>query len=195
MLEEVLAFWFKEIDQEQWRIFDPTFDALLEKRFLVSLQQASAGDFFAWREKARGRLAEVVVWDQFSRNIQRGTPLAFAQDPMALALAQEAVSAGAMSELNAEECSFLLMPYMHSGSRDTSVQAEILFKQHAPSRYEIFLRVEHWHADSNECRRIAQAIGRTRRTRACNCRNDIDSSDAIGLARTIHECHAPSLVP
>lgn len=139
-MEEVLAFWFKEIDQNQWRCFDPSFDALLKKRFLDILQQASAGELFAWRGKARGRLAEIVVLDQFSRNIHRGTPLAFAQDPMVLVLSQEAVSAGAMSELNEEECSFLLMPYMHSESRVIHVQAEALFKQYAPSRYEPELR-------------------------------------------------------
>ena len=140
MLEEILEFWLKEIDQNQWRVFDPSFDALLTKRFLALLQQGSAGELFAWRGKSRGRLAEIIVLDQFSRNIHRGTPLAFAQDSMALVLSQEAVSAGVMSELNAEECSFLLMPYMHSESRAIHVQAEALFKQYAPSRYEPELR-------------------------------------------------------
>ena len=140
MLEKVLTFWLKEIDQEQWRIFAPSFDALLKRYFLGCLQQASAGELFAWREKSRGRLAEVIVLDQFSRNIHRGTPLAFAQDPMALVLSQEAVSAGAMSELNEEERSFLLMPYMHSESRAIHVRAEALFNQYAPSRYEPELR-------------------------------------------------------
>ena len=140
MWEEVLAFWFEEIDPNQWKVFDPSFDALLKQRFLGLLQQAAAGELFAWRGTARGRLAEVVVLDQFSRNIHRGTPQAFAQDPMALVLAQEAVCAGLMSELHAEECAFLLMPYMHSESRAIHVQAEALFKQYAPSRYAPELR-------------------------------------------------------
>ena len=140
MLEEILTFWFKEIDQDQWRCFDPSFDALLRMRFGDVLQQAAAGELFVWRGTARGRLAEIVVLDQFSRNIYRGTPLAFAQDSMALALAQEAVSAGLLFKLDAEECGFLLMPYMHSESRVIHVQAETLFQQHAPSRYEPELR-------------------------------------------------------
>ena len=140
MLHEVLTFWLEEIDPNQWRVFEPSFDALLKKRFLVLLQQASAGELFAWRRESRGRLAEVIVLDQFSRNIHRGTPLAFSQDPMALALSQEAISAGELSELNAGECSFLLMPYMHSESRAIHVHAEALFKQYAPSRYEPELR-------------------------------------------------------
>lgn len=140
MPADILRFWFKEIDKDQWKTFDPSFDALLKKRFLEVLKKACAGELFAWRETARGRLAEVIVLDQFSRNIYRDTPLAFAQDPMALVLSQEAVSAGLLLELNEEECSFFLMPYMHSESRVIHVQAETLFKQYAPSRYEPELR-------------------------------------------------------
>lgn len=140
MPADLIRFWFKEIDKDQWRIFEPSFDALLEKRFLGVLKKASAGELFAWRETAKGRLAEVIVLDQLSRNIYRNTPLAFAQDPMALVLAQEAVSADLVSELNEEECCFLLMPYMHSESRAIHVQAETLFRQYAPSRYEPELR-------------------------------------------------------
>ena len=136
MLKEILKFWFKEIDPDQWRQFDPSFDALLKSRFLNVLRQASAGELFTWRDTAKGRLAEIIILDQFSRNIYRGTPLAFAQDSMALVLAQEALSAGVMSELNEEERNFLLMPYMHSESRAIHVQAEVLFKQYAPARYE-----------------------------------------------------------
>lgn len=139
-MEKLLKFWFEEIDPNQWRIFNPSFDALLKKSFLVLLQHASAGELFVWRKNFRGRLAEIIVLDQLSRTIHRGTPLAFAQDSMALVLSQEAVSAGVMSELNEEECSFLLMPYMHSESRAIHVQADALFKKFAPSRYEPELR-------------------------------------------------------
>ena len=87
-----------------------------------------------------GRLAEVIVLDQFSRNIHRGTPLAFSQDGMALVLAQEAISAGAMSVLDEEERAFLLMPHMHSESRTIHAQAEVLFQRYAPSRHQPELR-------------------------------------------------------
>ena len=83
---------------------------------------------------------EIIILDQFSRNIYRGTPQAFAQDPMVLALAQEAVSAGVMNELNERERSFLLMPYMHSESQVIHVQAQALFKQYAPARYQAELK-------------------------------------------------------
>ena len=70
--------------------------------------------------------------DQFSRNIHRDTPAAFAQDAMALALAQEAVTAGAMAELSPTERNFLLMPFMHSESRLIHAWAEELYREHAP---------------------------------------------------------------
>ena len=132
--EAVLAFWFGEIEPRQWWAAEPAFDALLRERFLTLLQQAAVGELAHWRVGPRGRLAEILVLDQFSRNIHRGTPLAFAQDPMALALSQEAVSAGALSHLGEDERVFLLMPYMHSESRVVHARAEALFRQHAPAR-------------------------------------------------------------
>lgn len=140
MYKEILAFWLEEIDPNQWRVRDPSFDALLRKRFLACLQQATAGELFAWRTSPAGRLAEVIVLDQLSRNVYRGTPLAFAQDGMALVLAQEAIAAGALAELEEEERAFLLMPYMHSESQAIHAQAEALFKEYAPSRYDAELR-------------------------------------------------------
>ncbi len=132
--EAVLAFWFGEVEPRQWWAAEPAFDALLRERFLTLLQQAAAGELAHWRVSPHGRLAEILVLDQFSRNIHRGTPLAFAHDPMALALSQEAVAAGALSHLGQDERVFLLMPYMHSESRAVHAQAEALFRQHAPAR-------------------------------------------------------------
>lgn len=132
MFKEVLTFWFKEVEPPNWWVVDPAFDELLRARYSELLRQAAVGELFAWRTSARGRLAEVIVLDQFSRNIYRGMPQAFAQDPQALVLAQEAVASGSLQELNEVERTFLLMPYMHSESRLVHVQAEALFKQFAP---------------------------------------------------------------
>lgn len=130
----------KEIPTDQWKITDPVFDRLLAERFGDLLQQAATGELFAWRRTARGRLAEIVVLDQFSRNIYRASPQAFAQDVTALVLAQEAVARGTLDELNARERHFLLMPYMHSESRAIHEQAEALFKQYVPESYEFEIR-------------------------------------------------------
>ncbi|TAH41445.1 MAG: DUF924 domain-containing protein [Gammaproteobacteria bacterium] len=129
--ENVLAFWFDEIEPRQWWQVDPAFDALIRSRFGALLDQAIAGELDAWRGFAHGRLAEIIVLDQFSRNIHRGTPQAFAQDAQALTLSQVAVHAGALEHLHETERGFLLMPFMHSESRGIHAQAGVLFKAHA----------------------------------------------------------------
>lgn len=142
MFAEVLSFWFQEVEPRQWWITDPIFDALVARRYLDLLQQAAAGELYVWRVSPAGRLAEIILLDQFSRNIHRGTTQAFTQDPMALALAQEAVCGGALAALEAvEERNFLLMPYMHSESSLIHVQAETLFKEHGSAEsYQFELR-------------------------------------------------------
>lgn len=141
MFEQVLDFWFKDIEPKQWWLNDPALDALIASRFSGLLLQAAAGELCPWRTNAQGRLAEIIVLDQFSRNVFRGTPQAFACDPQALVLAQEAVAGGALQALNEVERTFLLMPYMHSESRVVHVEAEDLFRQFAPpGNHEFELR-------------------------------------------------------
>lgn len=114
--QKILKFWFEEIDPSQWWAKDDEFDRALGERFSGVYASAVRCELFGWRASPRGRLAEIIVLDQFSRNMFRGSPLAFAQDALALALAQEAVSAGADAALSAAERSFLYMPFMHSES-------------------------------------------------------------------------------
>lgn len=141
MYEDVLKFWFIDITPKQWWAVDADFDAQLGERFAGLLEQASRGELHAWREQARGRLAEIIVLDQFSRNIHRNTPRAFAQDPAALILAQEALRASAQAALSPDERVFMLLPYMHSESALIHVQAESLFRELAPANnYEFELR-------------------------------------------------------
>lgn len=137
----VLEFWFKEITPAQWWKVDPAFDKLIASRFADIHAQALASELFAWRSTPQGRLAEIIVLDQFSRNIYRGTPRAFAADSLALALAQEAVSVKADDELTQEERTFLLMPYMHSESKQIHAIAEPIFKaKTAEGNYKFELR-------------------------------------------------------
>lgn len=114
--DDVLSFWFNEIPHSKWWIKDIHFDALITDRFLALHEQANNGELFQWRNSARGRLAEIIVLDQFSRNIFRDLPQAFSSDSLALALSQEAMALGKDDELNEVERSFLYMPYMHSES-------------------------------------------------------------------------------
>lgn len=112
----VLHFWFEEVESKKWWVKDSTFDQLIRDRFGDVNAQAVRGELFSWRKTAEGRLAEIIVLDQFSRIMFRDTPAAFAQDSLALVLAQEAVFAGADKSLPEKQCSFLYMPFMHSES-------------------------------------------------------------------------------
>jgi uncharacterized protein (DUF924 family) len=130
--EAVLRFWFIETSPESWWSSDPAFDEAIRSRFGSLHERAGRGELFAWRATPRGRLAEIIVLDQFSRNLFRGSARAFAQDLAALTLAQEAISAGAHLALEPVERAFLLLPYMHSESRAIHVEAERLYRAFAP---------------------------------------------------------------
>jgi uncharacterized protein (DUF924 family) len=123
----VLDFWFRELAPADWWSARPDIDALIHARFDALHRRAAQGELHAWRQAPRGRLAEVIVLDQFSRNIFRGTPGAFAQDAQALVLAQEAIAAGADAALEPAERAFLYMPYMHSESPAIHALAVQLF--------------------------------------------------------------------
>ena len=139
--EAILQFWFKEISPSQWWKGDPEFDRLIVERFSDIHAQANRCELLEWRGTPQGRLAEIIVLDQFSRNIYRNNRLAFASDAMALALAQEAVSVGADKVLAKDEKNFLYMPYMHSESRLTHETAQALFQANgSQSSYDFELR-------------------------------------------------------
>jgi uncharacterized protein (DUF924 family) len=127
MSDTVLSFWFTELTPEQWWIKDEALDQRIRARFNETHAQAARCELFSWRGTAKGRLAEVIVLDQFSRNMFRDSPAAFSCDALALALAQEAVACGADKALTAVERSFLYMPYMHSESLVIHEEAVRLF--------------------------------------------------------------------
>ena len=128
MHDQILTFWFNELTPEQWFKKDPVLDELIKSRFGPLHHQAQHGELFNWRETPEGSLAEIIILDQFSRNMFRDTPKAFAFDGLALCLAQHAVEKGYDMQLNEQERSFLYMPYMHSESKVIHQDAERLFK-------------------------------------------------------------------
>lgn len=127
MVDEILTFWFEDTREEQYWRTDPEFDRTIAARFGDVHRAAAQCELSDWRATADGRLAEILVLDQFSRNLHRDSPLAFAQDPLALALAQEAIAAGADKALQGKRRKFLYMPYMHSESRKIHADAVPLF--------------------------------------------------------------------
>lgn len=113
---DILSFWFDELEFKQWWNTDPAVDAAILHRFGETHGAASRGELFEWRETPAGRLAEVIVLDQFSRNLFRNDPRSFAFDPMALVLAQEAIAVGDDQRMDPGQVTFLYMPFMHSES-------------------------------------------------------------------------------
>lgn len=114
--QEVLRFWFEEIDNQLWFKKDTVFDQLLRQRFAPWLTAAAKGELFHWREQIEGRLAEIIILDQFSRNMFRDDQRAFANDGMALVLAQEALRTNQSAQLEPVQRSFLYLPFMHAES-------------------------------------------------------------------------------
>lgn len=127
--QAILDFWFKEINSQKWWAKDAAFDQLIRQRFSDIHQQATRGELFSWRVTAEGRLAEIIILDQFSRNMFRDSERAFAQDSLALVLAQEAIFNDADKVIPLEWRSFMYMPFMHSESLTIHEQAVKIFNQ------------------------------------------------------------------
>jgi len=126
---DILHFWFTELTPKHHFAKDAALDETITTRFGATLEAAARCELFAWRATPEGRLAEIVVLDQFSRNVYRDTARAFAQDALALALAQELVASGQDRSLPLAQRSFAYMPYMHSESALVHAQAVTLFSQ------------------------------------------------------------------
>jgi uncharacterized protein (DUF924 family) len=137
---DVLRFWFEEISPPQWWRRDPVFDQTVRTRFGRLHEAASHAELWRWRETTAGRFAEIIVLDQFSRNIHRDDARAFACDALALGLAQEAVRVGADLAITPERRAFIYMPYMHSESRLIHATAVELFRERAPANLDYELR-------------------------------------------------------
>ena len=126
---DILRFWFTELTPQQHFAKDAALDESIRTRFGPTLEAAARCELFPWRATPEGRLAEILVLDQFSRNVYRDTARAFAQDALALALAQELVASGQDRSLPTAQRVFAYMPYMHSESALIHEQALALFAQ------------------------------------------------------------------
>lgn len=130
--ERVLSFWFGELDaeglahpdtQRRWFTKDEAFDAALRDNFLEDHRAIVGEEREHWLVDPRGRLAYVVVLDQFSRNMFRGTPRAFAKDAKALAIAEKAIANGFAGALSGDELLFLYLPFEHQENVDAQARS------------------------------------------------------------------------
>jgi uncharacterized protein (DUF924 family) len=124
---DILDFWFRDIDSALWWKKDDAFDELIRGRFGQTHAQATRGELAHWRVDGHGRLAEIIVLDQFSRQLYRDSGQAFAYDLAALVLAQETIRLGQDQSLSTTEKSFLYLPFMHSESLAIHEQAVTLY--------------------------------------------------------------------
>jgi uncharacterized protein (DUF924 family) len=139
--DEVLAFWFS--DPARWWKKDPAFDAEIRSRFLALHEAIDRGERETWLDTARGTLAYVVVLDQFSRNVFRGTARMFASDARARTAARGALGRGDDAALSPEQRTFLFMPLMHSEDVADQDRSVALFAQAMPEQ----LRFAEQHRD------------------------------------------------
>lgn len=123
---EVLHFWFDEVGEAHWFAGSEDIDAQIRRRFL-SLHQRLVADDGSVAILQRPLQAAVIVLDQFSRNLYRGTPRAFAADPGARRLSRTAIKKGFDVAMSAEERLFLYMPFEHSEDRrDQALAIELI---------------------------------------------------------------------
>lgn len=117
----VVDFWFRELEPRHWFSGAKTLDAKMRKRFSDWVGAALRGDLDTWAKTPRGRLALILLLDQFTRNIHRGTPAAFAGDAKAQALTAEGLAKGMDRPLTLAERQFFYMPLVHA--EDANLQA------------------------------------------------------------------------
>ncbi len=169
----VLNFWFEEIDSQQWWEKNPEFDQLIKDKFLNIYRQAIQCELYQWRETAEGRLAEIIVLDQFPRNMFRDHQAAFAYDSLAVSLTQAAIDVGADSELldQPQKLAFMYMPLMHSESAVIHEQAVKMFSKPG---LEQNLEFEHRH------KRIIDRFGRyPHRNQALGRKSSVEEAEFL----------------
>jgi uncharacterized protein (DUF924 family) len=137
-ISAILDFWFGSLDEAGfanpdmhglWFKKSEATDATLRERFGEQVERAIAGELDAWAESDRGLIALVLLLDQFTRNIYRDSPRAFAGDQRALALAQQCIARGHHQRLPAIHQAFLLMPLEHAEDPDLQQECVELFEE------------------------------------------------------------------
>jgi uncharacterized protein (DUF924 family) len=123
---QVLKFWFG-LKPEQWWKADPALDHRIEQKFLNLWTEKRQLPVEAFVDEPLTALAAVILFDQFPRNIFRGSAEQFSTDHLALAIARKAVDDGLDEKLNPQECGVLYMPFQHSEDLDDQNRSLLLF--------------------------------------------------------------------
>jgi len=138
----ILDFWFGELDEDGmpdqahrkvWFNASRTVDRGIRRRFITLVLMASEQGLEHWRDEPGGALAEIILLDQFSRNIYRQNLLAFRNDALALELAREGVERAREVSLPLIHRAFFYMPFQHAESRRAQQESVRLYEQLAHS--------------------------------------------------------------
>jgi len=151
--DQVLEYWFGSPaspnygeKNEKWFFGGPEFDAELREKFLAVYEQAWNGELDHLRDSWRGCLALILIFDQFPRNMFRGTARAYESDPRALALAEHAVEQGYDSDRLPTELIFFYLPFQHSENienQNRSVALQMALPDHDNKADSIEFAVRH----------------------------------------------------
>ncbi|MDF1655176.1 MAG: DUF924 domain-containing protein [Coxiellaceae bacterium] len=143
LIKEIIAFWLGDVSAEQplpteattlqWWRKDAAFDQQIRMRFEMHIKKAEQGGYTEWLATPRGCLAYILLLDQFSRNVFRGTAQSFIYDPLALAAAEFCVDAEMDQELLPVERAFIYMPFEHSELLENQQRSVELFEALAQS--------------------------------------------------------------
>lgn len=132
--QAVLTFWFEECTPQHWFKKDTAFDASIEARFGAAIEQGLTGALDTWTESRAGCLALILILDQFTRNVHRGTAKAFAGDPKALAICALCRDRGYLDHPVQGWRHFMLIPMMHSEDIEVQEASLPLFQEHTDQR-------------------------------------------------------------
>jgi len=162
-IDDILDFWFGPLDEHgcadsrhaaRWWKKDAAFDDEIRRRFGGLHRAIAASELDEWLTDPRGRLAQIVALDQFSRNMFRDSPAMFAGDARALELARQGFERGDDRALGLDERLFMLMPLVHSeeiANQDRAVQLVTALCDAAPAsareRSAAALRFAEMHRD------------------------------------------------
>jgi uncharacterized protein (DUF924 family) len=127
-MRAVLDYWLLQIGPDKWFVRDDDLDDEIREKFAASHKRAVSGALAHWRETPRGCLAEIILLDQFSRNLYRDDPRAFAADAHSREIMDHALARGFDNGMSADQRRFLYMPLQHSENAADQARSVELFR-------------------------------------------------------------------
>lgn len=182
--QEILAFWLDEVGPKGWYAIDDTLDLQIKQRFGAVIAAARDGSLGLWLTYPSGALAYLLVTDQFTRNIHRGSGEAFALDPLALAVAKQAICRGWDLKIDAPARQFFYLPLMHSENLSDQDRCVRLMCERMPDSAESLL---HARAHREVIRQFGRFPYRNAALSRVDTKNESAYAAAGGYGQTLRE--------